>query len=418
MPQLEIEAMTLGPFGIGHVAGKAVMVPNAVPGDVLEVRLMSERRDYAMGELQRVLRPGAERRIPPCRFLPRCGGCDWQQLSYRGQLALKARLLAAELGRALGVDLEAEDLVEPAPAEFGYRSRIRLQVGAGGRLGFFELGGKRLVDVDRCLVAEDGLELDSARRLAAALGRRCRELEVVSNRRRLMLIAHLAEPPSQADAALAQGLMENEPALAAVVLRGGGSRLALGNSEITIELEAGLALEVEADVFSQVNQVQNRRLIALAMAMAALAPGLRVLDLFCGAGNFSLPAARRGAEVTGVDSQPLAIAAAARNAERLGFTSARFIDSDAAQAARFLRRAGYRPQVVILDPPRAGARELIGPLTELRPERVLYVSCDAPTLARDLRALTGGGYKVERVRALDFFPNTHHVEVVALAVLT
>ena len=140
-----------------------------------------------------------------------------------------------------------------------------------------------------------------------------------------------------------------------------------------------------------------------------------MLDLFCGAGNFSLPAARRGADVLGVDTDPVAVAAAARNAARLGFSSARFVAMEAAEMARFLRRAGYRPQVAILDPPRSGARELIALLRELHPACVIYISCNVSTLARDLRSLLGGGYKLDQVRALDFFPNTHHVEIAARA---
>jgi 23S rRNA (uracil1939-C5)-methyltransferase len=140
----------------------------------------------------------------------------------------------------------------------------------------------------------------------------------------------------------------------------------------------------------------------------------RVLDLFCGAGNFSLPAARRGAAVMGVDAEALAVAAAARNAARLDLERAEFAAMEAAELARFLLRARYRPEVVIMDPPRSGARELVEPLLRMRAARVIYVSCDVATLARDLRALCAGGYQIAAVRAFDFFPNTHHVEVVAV----
>jgi len=415
MPQLEIETMTLGPFGVGHLAGKTVMVPNVVTGDLIDVRMKSEHRDYSLAELERIVRPGPGRRQPPCPFLPRCGGCDWQQISYPAQLELKARLIAGELSRAAGTVVSPENLIAPAPAEFGYRSRIRLKVGVGGKLGFHELGSDRLVEIDRCLVAEEGIELDSARELAAALGRRCREIEVVRHGRRHVLVAHLDQAPVPREVARARRILESDPAPAGIVLRAARSRLVLGDPTTTVELEDGLLLEVEADAFSQVNHAQNRKLIALAMEMAGLARGTVMLDLFCGAGNFSLPAARRGADVLGVDTDPVAVAAAARNAARLGFSSARFVAMEAAEMARFLRRAGYRPQVAILDPPRSGARELIALLRELHPARVIYISCNVSTLARDLRSLLGGGYKLDRVRALDFFPNTHHVEIAARA---
>ena len=166
------------------------------------------------------------------------------------------------------------------------------------------------------------------------------------------------------------------------------------------------------------NRAQNLKLVAAVMEMAGASVDARVLDLFCGAGNFSLPAARCGAEVMGVDAEMLAVAAAARNAARLGFKRAEFAAMEASELARFLLRARYRPDVVIMDPPRSGARELVEPLLRMQAARVIYVSCDLATLARDLRALCAGGYIIAEIRAFDFFPNTHHVEVVAHAVLT
>ena len=175
-----------------------------------------------------------------------------------------------------------------------------------------------------------------------------------------------------------------------------------------------MRLNAEADAFSQVNQECNRALVASVMEQAAIEPGVAVLDLFCGAGNFSLPAARRGAQVLGVDADSVAIGAAQRNAVALGLSQARFVAMQAQGMAPFLLKAGYRPQVVILDPPRSGARQLMSSILRLRAARVLYVSCDVATLARDLRLLTQGGYAACSVKAFDFFPNTHHCEVLAL----
>ncbi|HTW88886.1 MAG TPA: TRAM domain-containing protein, partial [Candidatus Binataceae bacterium] len=122
MATVEITGLTIGPYGVGRIDGRAVMVPNAVPGDLLEIAIESERRDYVVGRIEQILRAGGERRVPPCPFLPRCGGCDWQQLSYPAQLATKARLIAAEFSRALGAELSVDGLIEPASDEFGYRA--------------------------------------------------------------------------------------------------------------------------------------------------------------------------------------------------------------------------------------------------------------------------------------------------------
>jgi len=416
MATLEIDDLTLGPWGVGRLDGRAVMVPHAVPGDRLEIAIESERSGYAVGRIESIVRAGRDRRVPPCPFLPRCGGCDWQQLAYPAQLAIKARLIAAEFSRALGVELAVAGLIEPAPEEFAYRARVRFKVGSGGEVGFHAAGSNRVVAVDRCLVAVAPISVPV--RFAAALGRRCRELEVVAGDRGQVIVAHFESRPASADLARARAALADSPDVRGLILRGGGARELLGETEVTIELEPGLTLDVEADLFTQVNRAQNRGLIAAVMSAAAIAPGDEVLDLYCGAGNFSLPAARRGGRVTGVDTDELAIAAAGRNLARSGVAPAQFVAMKAGELARFLARARYRPSLVILDPPRAGAAELIDLVAALRPPRTLYVSCNVATLMRDLKQLSRAGYKVGMVRAFDFFPNTHHAEVMTEMLLT
>lgn len=416
MATVEITDLTIGRYGVGRIDGRAVMVPNAVPGDLLEVAIESERRDYAVGRIERIIRAGAERRVPPCPFLPRCGGCDWQQLSYPGQLARKARLIAAEFSRALGVELPVDSLIEPAPEEFAYRGRVRFKVGLGGEVGFHAALSNRIVAVDRCLVAAPPIAVPH--RFAAALGRRCHELEVVAVDGYQVIVAHLESRPTPAEIARSGDALAADPSVRGVIIRGAGARELVGEVTIAIELEPGLTLEAEADLFTQVNREQNRKLVAAVMAAAALVAGDEVLDLYCGTGNFSLPAARRGARVMGVDADELAIVAARRNAARLGLAGAQFIAMKAGELARFMSRARYRPELVILDPPRAGAAELIGLIIALQPRRVLYVSCDVATLMRDLKQLARGGFRPGTVRAFDFFPNTHHAEVLTEMLLT
>jgi 23S rRNA (uracil1939-C5)-methyltransferase len=417
MAEIEITAMTLGPYGLGHRDGKTIMVADAAPGDRLEVAIRSERRDYSVGAIERIIVGGAARRAAPCPYLPRCGGCDWQQIEYPAQVRIKSELIARELGRALGIDLDPAGLVEPAPAEFGYRARIRLKVGRGGALGFHELGSNELVEIERCLLAEDGLAMPAT--LARVLARDLSEIEAVSSsRNRTVLVGHLKKPAGAEQLERARRALESDSRIAGIVLRAGAFRAVVGEVEIDQEVEPNVMLRAGADLFSQVNRAQNLRLVAEVMAMAAPVAGAKLLDLFCGAGNFSIPAARRGARVTGVDSDPPAVAAAARNAERMALPEAQFAAMKAHELAAFLQRARFKPEVVILDPPRTGAAAMVEPIAKLSPARVVYVSCDAPTLARDLRALAAHGYKLSRVRAFDFFPNTHHAEIAASAVLT
>jgi 23S rRNA (uracil1939-C5)-methyltransferase len=212
--------------------------------------------------------------------------------------------------------------------------------------------------------------------------------------------------------------MRSDELVGGIVLRGGGVREVVGQVKISFELERECEVEIDADLFSQVNRAQNLRLVAAVIAMAAVHEGTAVLDLFCGAGNFSLPLARRGARVTGVDADSLAVAGAQHNAARMGLREAQFIAMKAAETARFFERTHYRPDLVIIDPPRTGALDLMVAVARLRPRAVIYVSCDTTTLVRDLQTLRASGYEIDRVCAFDFFPNTHHVEVAVHALLT
>lgn len=415
MPEIEINTMTFGPYGVGRIDGKSVMVPHAAPGDRLEVALKSERRDYAIARIDRIIRPGSTRREPPCQFLPRCGGCDWQQIEYQAQVVLKAELIAAEFRHVLGVELDPNGLVEAAPGEFAYRSRTRFKT-SGASVGFHEAGSNSIVKIDRCMVAAAPDRIPVA--LARALGRRCTEIEVVSDREGEVQVANLAKAPGNGEVSRARQVMRDDLAIRGIVLRGGNQREVIGDATILFELEPACAIEIDADLFSQVNRAQNVKLIAAVVAMAAVRAGVPLLDLFCGAGNFSLALARRGARVTGVDADALAIAGAQKNAARMGLKDAQFIAMKAAETARFFDRAHYRPEIVIVDPPRTGALELMSAVARLRPRAVIYVSCDTATLVRDLQCLTANGYEISRVRGFDFFPNTHHAEVAVHALLT
>jgi 23S rRNA (uracil1939-C5)-methyltransferase len=232
-----------------------------------------------------------------------------------------------------------------------------------------------------------------------------------------VLVADLTRTPTPADRGSAQRIISSGHGVAGIVLRG-GVRDVIGDAIISIEVEPGCEIEGDADLFSQVNRAQNRKLVESVLESAAIRPGMRVLDFFCGTGNLSLPAARRGANVTGVDADALAIEAARRNAMRMRLDAAQFIASRATESADFLFRARYRPDLVIVDPPRAGALDLIEPIARLHAASVIYVSCETQTLVRDLRVLLANGYRIANVRAFDFFPNTHHAEVVAHLLLT
>jgi 23S rRNA (uracil1939-C5)-methyltransferase len=412
--QVQVSAMTFGPCAIARVDGKSVMIPAAVPGDVVEIETTSHKRDYALGRVVRVVEASPERREPPCRYAARCGGCDWQHIGYAAQTRLKGEVLAAELRHWLGMELDPNGIVEPAPAEFGYRSRVRLKTGPVGAIGFYHPQSNDFVGIEGCLVAAP--PLTRAAELAKALGRNCVEIEVSAAQDREVLSVNLRNAPGARERKSARQIVQN--GAAGVVLRSGGVRELFGDVRLAYEAEPGCVIEADADLFSQVNRAQNVKLVAAVMALAEISPATRMLDVFCGTGNFSLPAARRTTFVTGLDNDALAIEAARANAQRMGLNGARFIAMGAVEGLRFLLQARYRPDVLILDPPRAGAADLIDSIVRLRPRRLIYVSCNPATLVRDLRQVVRRCYRIDNVRALDFFPNTHHIEIVASLLLT
>lgn len=246
MPEIEINAMTFGPFGVGRRDGKAVMVPGAVPGDRLEVEIVSERRDYSLASIREVISASADRRPAPCPYLPRCGGCDWQHIDYAAQVRFKGEVVARELVHALGIELDPAGLVEPASAEFGYRSRIRLRVGPKGILGFNSAGSNAIVEIDSCVVAEAGIRMPL--HLARSLGRRVEEIEVVRDTAREVQIAYLKKPPTEEDIRRARNVLDADRGLAGIVLRSDTQRATVGDPTIAIELEAGLQIQVDADL--------------------------------------------------------------------------------------------------------------------------------------------------------------------------
>jgi 23S rRNA (uracil1939-C5)-methyltransferase len=413
--QVQVSSMTFGPFAIGRTGEKVVMIRGAAPGDILEIEACSDRHDYVIGTIARIVRPSPQRRKPPCRYFAACGGCDWQHIKYDAQIRLKGEIIASVFRQALGITLDPDSLVEPAPAEANYRARVRLKTGPGGVVGFRHAATNSLVPVEECAIAATSIV--PARCLAASLGRTCSEIEVVEGRHGTVLVVHLTRPPRQLERKIASQFI-NDGTSAGLILRNGATRELFGDVALTYECEPGCVIQADADLFSQVNRAQNLKLVPAVMCMAEISPGSRVLDLFCGTGNFSLPAARRGAQVIGIDHDSLAIATARDNAERMGRLQTQFIAMRSADGLRFLFQSRYRPDVLIMDPPRAGAADLIDLIARLQARRLIYVSCNLSTLARDLQRLSAERYKLQLVRAFDFFPNTHHLEIVVSLLLT
>jgi 23S rRNA (uracil1939-C5)-methyltransferase len=416
---VDVTALSHGRDGVARHEGKVVFVPGVAPGDRARVRIVEPHASYARAELLEIETPGTARREPPCPWVGDCGGCPWQQVAYPAQLEAKAHNVRETLARLGGVVPARLLPIVAAPAEWGYRHRIRLHVEPGGRLGYRAARSHRLVEVDACAVADPRLAalLAPVRRTLATVATRLESLElIVDDGGHVVLSAGASGAFHPRDTGPWRRLLAETPAIAGVMIRGRGWRRRFGEVHVRVRPEAnGPAIAQTAGTFSQVNPAANRLLVEAVVALAR--PAARILDLHCGAGNLSLPLARAGSRVTGVDRDRTAIADARASAAAAGLADR--TEFTAADAVATLRQDGARDaDLVLLDPPRTGAREVAAELARVRVPRVLYVSCDVATLARDARALVAGGYAVDRVQPIDLFPQTEHVETVLEAVLT
>jgi 23S rRNA (uracil1939-C5)-methyltransferase len=414
LASLTVERLTFGPDALAHLDGQVVFVPLAAPGDEIRARVRQRNRGYLRADLVDVVRPGPARTTPPCPAFGRCGGCQWQHVALAEQRRAKGAIVAEQLGRIGGFhDIE----VRPTLAADGlaYRSRITL-VAEGHRLGYHRARTHVLEEIAGCPIAAPVLEahLHTVREWPARLRTALERVTIAEAPGGVAVVGALAAPPVSPDVEATESFLVSEPSVRGAILLHRDARIVVGDPTIRLDLEPGLALEAPADAFAQVNTAANRLLVRTVVELAAFPPGAHVLDLYCGLGNFALPLARRGVRTLGVERNPHAVAAARANATRLGL-DARFVAGDVAAT---LARSTEPVDGVVLDPPRAGAAGALSALVARRPRRIVYVSCDPATLARDLRVLAGHGYALRVAQPIDLFPQTFHVETVALLELT
>jgi len=437
---LTIDGLGHSGEGVGRYQGFTVFVPGAVPGDKVEITVSEVKKNYARAALRRVVQASPDRVAPICPVVGQCGGCPLQQIAYPAQLALKRQQVMEAL-RRLG---KLEDVpVYPTlgmDEPWRYRNKAQFPVGTGsGRViaGFFAPGTHRIVDIDQCEIQHPlGNEI---MRAVKDLAQRYR-VPIYDERTHTGVLRHVLArvgrytgegmavlvtngPAFPKGRQVAAELMKRIPALVSVVqninpdrtnvVLGRENRVLAGRDHI-IDRIGDLSFAISPVSFFQVNPAQTEVLYSKALEYAALTGRETVLDIYCGIGTISLFLARQAREVIGVEVVPPAVEDARENARRNGITNARFICGDATQEMPALAREGIRADVIVLDPPRKGCdRPVLEAMAEMRPERIVYVSCNPASLARDLAILAELGYKTVEVQPVDMFPHTAHVECVA-----
>lgn len=411
--------------GVAKLDGKTVFISDALPGERVIASRVSRRRSHDDAVLVQVLEPAADRVSPLCPHFGTCGGCSLQHLAPAAQLAAKEGILHDNLERIGRVGAAVRWPPVGGPT-WGYRRRARLglrKVDKKGRVlvGFRERRAPLLADMDSCEVLAGGIGalLPALSALVGQLGiaRRVPQIEVAVGDDRTALVFRVLDPPSPADL-LHLDRFGADHGIDIWLQPGGPDTLRPLREDTprpTYRLdEFGLELEFLPTDFIQVNGAINARAVARAVELLAPAPGDRVVDLFCGLGNFSLALARRGARVRGVEGDAGLVQRARDNAARNGLEVA-FHVANLFEDCRDLPWAREPCEALLLDPPRAGAEASIDLVPVLRPERIAYVSCHPGTLARDAGILVNDfGYRFQGAGVMDMFPHTAHVESIAL----
>ena len=424
--RLTIDRLSYGPAGVGRSEGKVVFVPGTVPGDEVEVAIDEEKKNYARGHVTTLVSPSLHRRTPPCPYVMQCGGCPWQHIAYEAQLKAKEATVREQLQRIGGIPDPPVLPIIPAPREWHYRHRVRLRVENNTRLGFSPPHSHDIVEIGACLIAGEAstLQLRTAREWVTALHTMLHHVEIVGqgqtkDNETFVLVGEANETFHPRDNAVCTQFLRTHPKVLGLLLSGHGWRQTWGTPTVTCDLGVdGLSLQVNRGTFTQVNPVGNQALIATLLQCGDFQKEQRVIELYCGAGNFSLPIARRVSSLVGIESAFDAVADARANAARAGVSNVQFLHASAREGVRQLLRKNTRCEVVVLDPPRLGAAEVVEELPRFAARVIAYVSCDPTTLARDLRQLRRYGYRLRVAQPIDLFPQTYHVETVATCVLT
>lgn len=403
--EVVVDGFTHGGEGVARIEGKAVFVGGTIPGERVLVRVTDDRRRWARAELLEVIEPSPHRVVPPCVYVPACGGCDLQHVAPEHQRELKTRVVREQLVRLGGL---ADPPVEPCRAvgpDLRYRNHAQLHADEEGRLGFHRAGTHDVVPVADCLVLGE-----APQRLREEVGDGTGAQEVSVRAHERTGTAAVVLTPGSGGLEIPEGdfdLLLSQPDGSALTMRGDGT--------LAEEID-GTVHHFPASSFFQVNTAGAEAIVREVLDAAGDVSGALVWDLYAGVGLLSLPLARAGAEVTAVEGHAASAAACAEDAAALGLP-VRVDEGDVREFVRASTVAGetyQAPDVVVLDPPRTGAGpEVCEGIASLLPGSIVYVACDPAALARDAGALAEHGYVLQRAQPLDLFPMTHHVEVVA-----
>ena len=431
-----IEGYGEGGMGVARIDGRVVFVHGALRGEKCRVLILKTLKSVAFAKVLEVIEPSSERITPDCPYFPRCGGCTYRHIRYEEELRLKKQRVQDNLSRIGGSDVTVEEILG-ARDTLRYRNKAQYPVSKDGAVGFYRARTHEVIECEHCLLVKP--EADAAAEALREYMQSCRVAGFDEKTGR-GLVRHLYIRSNAAGESLVCVLVNGDklpkedrlvtllrdacPKCAGIVL---GTNTKKGNvilgdryrtlwgSDRLEDTLCGKTFRLSVPSFYQVNRIQAERLYAKAIEFAGLTGQETVLDLYCGAGTITLALSDHAKKVLGAEIVPEAIDDARENAARNGVKNAEFFCGDASDVAKKLARENLRPDVITVDPPRKGlAADVVESIAEMQPQRVVYVSCDSATMARDVKRFAALGYKAKRACAVDLFPRADHVETVCL----
>ena len=423
--EAEIVDLTYDGLGVANLDGKRFFVPGCLPTERVLLVPRGGRRKYQQADLVEVLEPAAERAVPPCEYFGRCGGCAVQHLTPVAQLSFKETTAREVFLRIGGVQPE-EWLTSIQGPQWNYRRKARLGVrfveGKGRVLvGFRERASRFLTDMAHCrvLVAPFDKLLGELAELVAVSSLKCRlpQVEIAVGDSAAAMVLRTLDPPTKADKNAFCEFGRRHRIDVYIQSGGPGTVKALEADRartLDYSLPAlGLTFEFAPTDFIQVNAAVNAAVVEQALSLLSIGSSDRVLDLYSGLGNLSLPLAQHAGEVTGIEAEAGLVARAVHNAQLNGLDNVRFLCGDLSQPEWSFMQEHW--DLVVLDPPRSGAQMVMEQMARMNPRSIIYISCHPATLARDAKKLvTSHGYRMRTAVVADMFPQTHHIEVMAL----
>lgn len=434
-----IEGYGEGGMGVARIDGRVVFVHGALRGEKCRVLILKTLKSVAFAKVLEVIEPSSERITPDCPYFPRCGGCTYRHIRYEEELRLKKQRVQDNLSRIGGSDVTVEEILG-AQDTLRYRNKAQYPVSKDGAVGFYRARTHEVIECEHCLLVKP--EADAAAEALREYMQSCRVAGYDEKTGR-GLVRHLYIRSNAAGESLVCVLVNGDklpkedrlvtllrdacPKCTGIVL---GTNTKKGNvilgdryrtlwgSDRLEDTLCGKTFRLSVPSFYQVNRVQAERLYAKAIEFAGLTGQETVLDLYCGAGTITLALSDHAKKVLGAEIVPEAIDDARENAARNGVKNAEFFCGDASDVAKKLARENLRPDVITVDPPRKGlAADVVESIAEMQPQRVVYVSCDSATMARDVKRLADLGYTAQRACAVDMFPRADHIETVCQLIL-